>query len=563
MPVVWDPREPPPPELVGEFEIPYPIQPHSIDFQHYYPDLVIKEPERNILPPFSVSLTARIVQDTAKVTVNQLFWNSNSTPIHMGSYTFTLPAGCTVTDFSCRVGRNRIVRAKVKPKQEARDAYDHAVRRNQTAGLLEQDTPEIFTTTLGNIPANVRLKAEISYVTLLKHRFGDGRSSTTLTIPTYIAARYGNSPPGVQNATPSGSLQSLSIKIEVVTAETVQEISSSTHNITVERGIGNRQFENWPDFEAAIGANDLQTSLVKLEEGSTCLDKDFVLDIATQQQDGLEAPHAWLEVHPSFENHKAVMLTIPPNLMLQNESSSEDAEIMFLADRSGSMGKKMESLKSAMAFFLNGIPLGRKFNIWCFGSSHVALWNSSQDYSDQTLDAALEYVKRNFCADLGGTELLGALKKIVNVRDQSRMTDIVVLTDGEVWKLDETIDFVQQTRRETEGKVRFFALGVGNAVSHELVEGISKAGGGYAEVIPAASQGRWEDRVVAVLRAALKGHIGPLRIEFDDDSEGRAPDEHFYNGTASPDIFLKFVLIKASLFRYCWPQTTTFSPVSS
>jgi hypothetical protein len=46
-----------------------------------------------------------------------------------------------------------------------------------------------------------------------------------------------------------------------------------------------------------------------------------------------------------------------------------------------------------------------------------------------------------------------------------------------VWRLDETIDFIQQTRKTTEGRVRFFALGIGDAVSHELVEGIAKAGG--------------------------------------------------------------------------------------
>src|SRR5882757_2029579 len=104
------------------------------------------------------------------------------------------------------------------------------------------------------------------------------------------------------------------------------------------------------------------------------------------------------------------------------------------------------------------------------------------------------------------------------------MTDIVVLTDGEVWRLDDTIEFVRETRNDTRGMVRFFSLGVGNAVSHALVEGIAKAGGGYAEVVPAASQGGWEDRVVAMLEAALASHLGPLRIELDDGWESRAPD---------------------------------------
>lgn len=116
---------------------------------------------------------------------------------------------------------------------------------------------------------------------------------------------------------------------------------------------------------------------------------------------------------------------------------------------------------------------------------------------------------------MGGTELLRAFQVIVKARDQRRMTDIVVLTDGEVYNLDRTVDFVRDVRDSTEGRVRFFSLGIGNAVSHALVEGIAKAGGGYAEVIPAASQGGWEDRLVAMLKAALASHLGPLQIEVD------------------------------------------------
>jgi hypothetical protein len=519
--IVWDPREPLPPEL------------HNIDAQPSHPpptlqqgrgDFVIQEPTRNILPPFSVSLIAQVVQDTAKVTVTQLFWNNTNTAIRKGAYTFSLPAGCTVFRFSCRIGRNRIVRAKVKPRVEARESLDDAIRNNRTAALLEQETPEIFTTTLGNIPANARLKAEISYVTLLKHRFANYRSTTTLTIPTYIAARYGSPPPGFQNAITSGIPQGLTIVVEVAAAENKQTISSATHRITVQR---RNRSESWRQFAAPGAVNDIQTTLVKLEGGSTLLDRDFILDITTQPEGGLEAPQAWLEIHPSIENHKAVMLTIPPKFMLRNQSTGQDAEILFVADRSGSMTDKMNSVKSAMNFFLKGIPRGRKFNIWCFGSFHGFLWPESRDYSEQTLQAALEFVSRQFEADMGGTELLPALKGIVAARDRSRMTNIVILTDGEVWRLDETISFVQQTRRETEGSVRFFALGIGNAVSHELVEGIAKAGGGYAEVIPAASQGGWDDRVVSMLHAALASHLGPLRIEFDqapiEEAQGQQP----------------------------------------
>jgi Vault protein inter-alpha-trypsin domain len=364
--IVWDPREPLPIDLLAE------LGEQGIDAREVQEEspFVVRQPDQNILPPLSTRVTARVIDDIARVTVYQLFQSASNAPIPKGSYTFPLPNGCTVTEFSCRFGLNKIVSAKVSPKQEARDAFDHAVRNDQSAGLLEQETSEIFTTTLGNIPAKTKLKAEISFVTFLKHRFADSRSTITLSIPTYISPRYGEPPPGFRNPSGSGYLRGLSIVIEVVGTDTVQNISSNTHRITVERGVGTRQFESWEEFAAAAGTDDSPSSIVKLEEEATFLDRDFVLDISTQPRNGLEAPHAWLEVHPSLENHKAVMLTTPPNFMLRHGSSSEDGEILFVADRSGSMDDKMESLKSAMAFFLKGIPLGRMFNIWCFGTNH-------------------------------------------------------------------------------------------------------------------------------------------------------------------------------------------------
>lgn len=485
-------------------------------------EAVVLNRQRNTLSPLSVSVAAQVIQDTAKVTVTQLFWNNTNESIWKGAYTFPLSAGCTVTSFSCRIGRNRIVKAKVGSKPEAREAFNEALERNRSAGLVEQGTPEIFTTTLGNIPAKTKLRTEITYVTLLKHKFADSRSTTTLTIPTKIALRYGSPPPELQNAPIPGLSHRISIQVDVVAEETAHKIWSNSHSITIERGIGRNLYDNWAEFATTVGANDLEVSIVKLkEDGRAFLKEDFVLNISREPQNGLEAPTAWLETHPTLPNHKAVMVTIPPNFMLGSQSSNLDGEIIFLADRSGSMSDKMKSLKSALNFFLKGIPQGRKFNIWCFGSHYTSLWPQSLDYSKEALQEAMNYVSREFSANLGGTELLGVLKAIVERRSRRlRMADIVILTDGEVWRLDETISFVQNTSRSSEGRIRFFALGIGNAVSHELVEGIAKAGGGYAEVIPAASQGGWEDRVVAMLGAALAGHIGHFQIEFDGHAQG-------------------------------------------
>ncbi|GAB1311892.1 hypothetical protein MFIFM68171_02102 [Madurella fahalii] len=122
------------------------------------------------------------------------------------------------------------------------------------------------------------------------------------------------------------------------------------------------------------------------------------------------------------------------------------------------------------------------------------------------------YVRSGFKADMGGTRLLPALRAAVQARDTHRATDIVALTDGEVWGLDDTLSFVKNARAASGNRIRFFYMGIGAAVSHPLVKGIAKLGGGYTEVIPIANLGGWESRLVAVLKATLAGNIGPIRI---------------------------------------------------
>jgi hypothetical protein len=474
-----------------------------------------------VLPPLSVTVDISIVQDTAKVDVTQVFWNASVSSIKEASFNFPLPAGCTVTDFSCRIGTSRVITGSIKPREEAREAFRHHIYNHETtAALLEQGTPEIFTTTLGNVAPNTKVQAHLTFIALLKHHFADTKGVTTLTIPTYIAPRYGVPPKEYDKTATSDVAHGLVIEVEIIESERISAVESPSHNIVVERRQGTRNADSFADLAGDGNRRNTETAFVKLESGSMLLDKDFVLDIVTTPSGGTEGAQAWLEEHPILQNHKALMLTLPAGLMTNSEIQTQKTEILFLADLSGSMSDKIPSLKSAMQFFLKGIPENRKFNIWCFGTERKPWQQRSVEYSEITLNSALAWVASEFRADMGGTEILPAIQAVVAARDQSLTNDIIVLTDGETWHLDQTLEYIQQTRVRTEGRVRFFALGIGRGVSHALVDGIAKAGGGYAEVVQEASQGGWEDRVVSIAKAALMSqHIGPLRLEVETRDE--------------------------------------------
>ncbi|KAI0419797.1 von Willebrand factor type A domain-containing protein [Xylaria grammica] len=534
--IVWDPREPPPqeytesalatvlPAAVGQtaqfhrtpqspFKYQDPIQ--RIEYRKVVPRNVVEEQDRNILPAVSVSIEVHITGDIAEVVVRQLFWNDADVPIYRGSYTFGLPNGCTVTGFTCRIGNKKVLKATTLPKGEAQEAFQRAVASHTTAALLDQNTPEILTTSLGNIPPNARIKTEITYATILKRRFGVDTNTTTLTIPTYIANRYGQLPASLEGLSLDTKPEDISLRIEILESEHIQSIESASHEILVERGTEIGRALKWNHIASEPFDIRHETAIVTMKESASWIETDFVLSIDTECNKGIGGAEAWLEIHPSFENQAAMMVTLPPSIF-RNEIS-KSGEILLVADRSGSMEDKMGNLRSAMKFFLKGIPMGFTFNVWSFGSSHEALWGESQVYGPGTLQIALNYVETKFYADMGGTEILPVLQAIVAARDTSLPCRVIILTDGEVWRLDETLSLVRRANGSSNGAIRFFSLGLGTHVSHALVEGIAKAGGGYSEVIPRADKNGWEERVVAMLKAALTAcsHTCTLRLELD------------------------------------------------
>ncbi|ODA78415.1 hypothetical protein RJ55_05796 [Drechmeria coniospora] len=489
-------------------------------FQRFVePDIRPIEPEapqaqHGFLPPLSSSIKVQVVHDTAKFTVTHLFWNQ-SNGIDQGTYQFPLPLDATVTDFSCRVGAHKIIRGRVKAKEDARREFEHAARQGRPGGLAEQQTAEIFTINLANIGPNTKMRAEISFMCLLKHRITNNREVFTLTVPTFIAPRYGDVPQGVEVGTRNNHF--MNFELDVLTAHELIAINSDTHSILFERGAGQRACQTWEDFVMRRDNADinLKTGIVQLEQARTSLDRDMVIFITTAMAENTETPLACLEVHPDFEHHRALMLTLPSDYLLTGEGFAHDGEIVFVADRSRSMHDKIESLRSAMMFFINGIPENRPFNIWSFGGYCESMWPRSKGLNEETRREAIHYVRHHFAANMGGTDILPALKQIYESRGGYHTMDVVVLTDGEIWDPQETINFVKDTRLRSEGMFRCFSLGIGYAVSHELVEGLAKAGGGYAEVISDAHGGGWEDRVVAVLKAAMTGHVGNVQMQIE------------------------------------------------
>jgi len=100
-------------------------------------------------------------------------------------YAFPLPADAAVDDMTMLIG-DRVVRGKIKPKEEARAIYEAAKQAGHLAGLLDQERPNIFTQAVANIRPGESVKIVIRYVETVKYDEGNYEFS----FPMVVGPRY-------------------------------------------------------------------------------------------------------------------------------------------------------------------------------------------------------------------------------------------------------------------------------------------------------------------------------------------------------------------------------------
>src|SRR4030095_4048754 len=90
-----------------------------------------------------------------------------------------------VDDMTMTIG-SRVVKGKILPREEAQAVYEAAKNNGQTASLLEQERPNIFTQSVANILPGEQIKITISYVETLKYEDG----SYEFVFPMVVGPRY-------------------------------------------------------------------------------------------------------------------------------------------------------------------------------------------------------------------------------------------------------------------------------------------------------------------------------------------------------------------------------------
>ncbi|KAJ4290073.1 hypothetical protein N0V88_006579 [Collariella sp. IMI 366227] len=498
------------------------MPPHICGLYYTQPTPSYPPTLRHYLPQLTLSARAAIVSSTSRTVLTQTFVNPKAEAIPELRYTFPLYDGISVVGFVCTINDDRVIRGVVKERAQARKTYQEAVDRGETAGLLEQlpDASDVFTTTVGNVPANATLEVEITYLGELKHDAEvDG---IRYTIPTTIAPRYGSYPGEMIATRPVDTKGGISIvvDVEMPNGSNIKSVQSPSHPISVT--VGNIS------AGVASGADmSLQKASATLALSTAELGDDFVLQVVATNTGN---PIAILETHPTLPNHRALMATLVPKFSLP----SSRPEIVFLCDRSGSMsGSNIPNMQSALHVFLKSLPVGVKFNICSFGSHHEFLFpKGSQTYDASSLSKATKYVN-TFQANFGGTDIFNPMSEIFKKRYTDMDLEVFLLTDGEIWDQNALFDLLNQNIASSNGRIRVFTLGIGRGVSHSLIEGVAAAGNGFSQTV--GDNENMNSKVVRMLKASLTPHITDYTLEVKYGKE--LPADSYDTETIADDDF--------------------------
>lgn len=449
------------------------------------------------LPTVNVTAHATIFSTASKTVLSQTFVNSSSTlELDECIYVFPLYDLVSVVGFKCQIG-SRTIHGVVKEKTKAKEVYNDAIARGKTAGLLEQGpTSDVFMTTLGNIPAGEKFLVTLTYIGELKHDVGaDG---IRFILPTMISPRYGRYEIVASTCDSNVPAGNITITVDIMMAKDshLQEVRSPSHPIAVT--LGRTSIDS-------MKLSCMSRASANLCLGNCYLEKDFILEIMHQDSG---KPMALLETHQDIPNQPALMTTLVPRIPTQTSKP----EVIFVADQSGSMaGSRTQTLVAALKVFLKSLPVGIKFNICLFGTSHTFLFPKSQSYGQNSLRRAHDILS-GLGGHYGGTETLAAVKASVESRDPNQPLSLILATDGDIWQQKEFLDYINQSISASEKALRMFALGIGNSVSSALIEGVARAGNGFACSVGEGE--KLDGKAIRMLRGALSPDNGLYTIEF-------------------------------------------------
>jgi Ca-activated chloride channel family protein len=485
--------------------------------------LLLRTEHRGVFLPAPVLETEvriRVTGLLARTIVTQRFHNPTDEWLE-GVYVFPLPDTAAVDGLRMIVGE-RIIEGRIEEREEAKRVYSEARAQGKRASLVEQERPNVFTTSVANIGPDEDIEVVIEYQEDL--RYDGGRFE--LRFPMVVGPRFipgasgiegfdgtgwGRNTPAVPDAeriTPpvlhpdQGPVNPVRIRIDLDAGVPLSRIHSPSHEIRTEERGSSRY-------------------LVELGGETVAADRDFVLE---WEPVAAERPRAALFTDQLDGDHYALLMVMPP----QGDGalrSRMSRETIFVIDTSGSMhGTSIEQARSALLLALERLQPDDWFNVIQFNNATEALYPTSVRAQRSAVKEAQRYVKRLDAE--GGTQMLPALREALGgSKAGGAVRQIIFITDGNVGNELQLFSYLKRHL----GESRLFTVGIGSAPNSHFMRKAARFGRGTFTHI--GSPGEISARMGELLGKLESPVLHDIRVAWGDPRTESWPDR-------IPDLYL-------------------------
>uniref|UniRef100_A0A8C1QPG5 Poly [ADP-ribose] polymerase n=1 Tax=Cyprinus carpio TaxID=7962 RepID=A0A8C1QPG5_CYPCA len=419
------------------------------------------------LPLQAVNVRCKLMDLLCQVIIFQTYTNQSAVPIE-AKYVFPLEETAAVCGFEAFINGKHVI-GKVKEKEQARKEYKQAIEKGHGAYLMDQDAPDVFTISVGNLPPGATVLIKVTFITELVVRSG-----------SIIFSLSGTVAPWQQRDTLNQTTQATVEKIGVTELQSEGEFSlsmsiempyeiinlSSSHRIKTKR----------TDCKAVISTLPGQTL------GSEGLQVSFSLS-------NIHMPRMWVENHPDKDS-QACMLVFYPDFKSSGVSSSGGLssvnDVVILLDSSKSMrGDAMLNARRIALQVLKSLDRSLKINIISF---------STDGSESQFFCISLHFSSLQSCSGSGGSTDLWRPLRILSLLPPCRgVRNILLLSDGHVQNQPLTLQLV----RENSCHTRLFTCGLSLTANRHMLRALAQAGGGTYEYFDTKMKHTWTEKVRA------------------------------------------------------------------
>ncbi len=400
----------------------------------------------------------------ARTQIIQYFYN-NTDSWQEGVYTFPLPDQAAVDKLAMVIGERRIV-GFVAQKEKARQIYEKAKAEGRGTGLVEQHRPNLFRTSVANIPPRSLIAIEIGYQNDI---VPDGHDFT-FRMPMAITPRYDEfTPEEVMTLVSSGNITAavdiaeriklfhfeggenpVSLNINLNSGFDISNIRSSSHKIRHQQKSGKIKIH--PDQEILPGEQAFILTWHAKNPGET-----------------ISFLHSE-KIDETFFTHLIVM---PPK-KIKRVTKTPPRQVTLIIDTSGSMsGPSIRQAKAALKEAIHDLDDRDYFNIIRFESSTESLFRDTVPASRENVSKALKWVEK--LEANGGTRMRPALQTaFAEPHIDGLLRQIVFITDGAIGYEASLGPYIKDNIRDA----RFYVVGIGSAPNQHLMRTIAMQGRG-------------------------------------------------------------------------------------